>query len=340
MIKLILIVVLSLSVVSVHAEEVAAPTGSVLNTETEYGWWFYDDPEKTEEEEEYVFVPQPKPVEAPETEKPEENPCEKAETWTAGCGFIDPGRNFEFQAKQRDALLMNMVMNPDQPESVEAFQYYMKWIMDQAVSVGNMWYYNRIQNPELDPQAANPISSFGLKLASQVKESRSKEIFDLLSEDGMLIYFSRSDCSYCHDMIKTVMEVARQTGIELWNASLDEECLPGFKQCRTAPETLQPAAALQVATVPTLFLYVEPNTWIRVSTGVSDQLTLRSRIVNFFSAYRAALVKGVENGEGMRPSVDFSPKDRVDGRGLGAGVEASPDKTISTTDVKRLLQTR
>jgi len=325
-------------------EAAQAPTGPVTPIAdaqiTEKGWWFYDDPVK-EEEEEYIYIP---PKAEPQTAKqeeqqPEKDPCQDVETWTVDCGFVDPGKSFEFQAKQRDELLESMVMSPNDYKTVEAFQYYMKWMFDQAVELGNTWYYNRMQNPELDPQAAQPISSFGLKLASQVKENRSAGIYKAIAEDGgMLIFFTRSDCSYCHSMKDTILGVARDTGIEVWNASLDEQCLDGFENCMVAPETHMPASALQISVVPSLVLYVKPNTWIRLSNGVSDQQTIKSRMVNFFSAYRAALVKGADNGKGMRPAMDFSAsKPEFDGNGLGRGVKADPDATINEADVKSLL---
>lgn len=305
-----------------------AVSATAAADKTERGWWFYETKPEIPEE---VLPEPPKQTPVARAETPEEKTarCKDPAVWTPDCGFVDPGNNFDFQSQQRDALLTQMVMNPSDPKAVEAFQYYTKWIMDQAVSVANMWYFNRVQNPDLDPQVTQPVSAFGLRLVSGVKEANSKEIFSFLQENGMLVYFSRTDCSYCHDMSPIIQMVASQTGIPVWDASLDEHCLPGFDNCLAAPATLDPARALQVATVPAVFLHVEPNTWIRVSTGVTSAETLKSRIVNFFSAYRAAMLKGVENGDGVRPSVDFSPATAADaeGKGLGAGVTGTSELT-------------
>jgi len=313
----------------------AAPPITAEPQNTERGWWFYET--RPEPPEEMQLEPPPPPVASAETPEEKDARCKEPASWTPDCGFVNPGTDFDFQAQQRDALLTQMVMNPNEPKAVEAFQYYTKWIMDQAVAVANMWYFNRVQNPELDPQVAQPISAFGLRLVSGVKEANSKGIFDFLRENGMLVYFTRTDCSYCHDMAPIVQMVASQTGIPVWDASLDESCMPGFERCLAAPATLDPARALQVATVPAVFLHVEPDTWIRVSTGVTSAETLKSRIVNFFSAYRSAMLKGVDNGEGLRPSVDFSPDAKdPDGNGLGAGVAGSSELTPG--EIRALLR--
>lgn len=308
------------------------------NPPPERGYWFYKDP-KPEEEEEPIFVVSPKKKEEAEV-KPPERDCSDPKQWVPECGFIDPGRSFEFQAKQRDALLTEMVMNPDRPKAVEAFQYYSKWIMDQASRVASMWEFNRLQNPELDPQATRPVTRFGLKLLAEVDAARAEDIFRFIKENGFLVYFSRTDCSYCHDMIPVLEYLDRNTGLPIVNASLDETCMPGFafRECMAAPATIKPAQLLEVSTVPAMFVYLEPDVWVRIGNGVSTSDTLQARIVNFVSAYRSALVNGVNNGEGWRAPVDFSTEPApADGRGLGAGVTPA-DNPLPPADFHRLFQ--
>ncbi len=326
-----------------HAEQTAALEAQ---ERPDRGWWWYETPPVADEE--VVIVPaEPPPSDAaPEFVMPED-PCQSTDDWTVDCGFINPGKDFAFQAQQRDALLEHMVMNPEDTQAVEAFQYYSKWILDQSVSVANMWYYNRIQNPEIDPQASNPVSQFGIRLVRDLKTVKSKELFDLIGDSGgLLVYFTRTDCSFCHTMAGIIQKVARRTGLELWDASLDDQCLPGFERCMTQADTLKPAQLLQVTTVPTLFLYLEPSTWIRVSTGVTDMMTIESRLVNFFSAYRAALVKGLTPNENGRAPVDFSGASPYEGVGNGTGSqgrdpEAAPDSKPPMPDmgeIRRLMQ--
>lgn len=331
-----LVLLLAYGSVFAQAVQKVDPSAS-LREKAERGWFFYEDPVKPKE---------PKPEKAKpddlakdDKKKPPEEECKTPETWTAKCGFINPGKNFEFQAKQRDALLENMTMSQNDPKAVEAFQFYMKWVMGRASEVANLWYYNMVQNPELDASASQPVSSFGLRLMTDVKKGKAKEIFKALKDDdAMLVYFTRSDCQFCHAMAPNVRDVARETGLPIWNAALDDACIPGFeRQCRVGAAVQKPAEALQVTIVPTLFLHVPPNTWIRISTGVTDQASILARTVSFFSAYRTALLKGVNNADGAKPSVDFSFEKGVTGTAVGV----TPAKTArppSEADVRNMLQ--
>ena len=284
---------------------------STLRENAERGWFFYERDKKPREEP-AIEMPELPPA-AEDPPPPKEERCKKKETWSADCGFVDPGKDFEFQAKQRDALLQAMAMSRNDPKAVENFQYYMKWLMERSVEVANLWHYNMVQNPELDPTVKSPISTFGLRLMTQVRDSSDEAILSALKDEGaFLVYFSRYDCDFCHAMTSVLEELGRSTGLTIWNAPLDTRCMPRFEaHCRGGAQTIAAAQALQVSIVPTLFLYVpgpkaEDDTWIRIATGVTDASTMRGRIVAFFSAYRMALLKGVANGGPNRAPVDFS----------------------------------
>jgi hypothetical protein len=232
-----------------------------------------------------------------------------------------------------------MVMGNNDPKAVEQFQYYMKWMLARAVEVTNLWQYNMTQNPDLDPNVKAPVSSFGLRLMTEVQANHQQDMFKAIGEeDGMLVYFSRSDCDYCHAMSNIVMQISKKSNLPIWDASLDASCLPDFQpNCRTAPDTIRPAELLQVTTVPTLFLFIGPNTWIRLSTGVNDEASIMGRMVDFFSAYRNALLKGVNNSVEGHPSVDFSD---IAPTGTASGVQAASDGKVrmpTDDDVAKLL---
>lgn len=295
------------------AEEVekVAPDAS-LKEKADKGWWWYEQAVKKQEE-----TNNPSPTQPLAREPSKEEQCKKKDTWKPDCGFIDPGNDFEFQAKQRDELMQGMVMSNNDPKAVEAVQYYMKWMTDRAIQVANIWYYNMAQNPDLNPSTNAPISQFGLRLASEVEKADKQSLFKKIAEEGALVYFSRSDCHYCHSMAPSILKVSKSTGIEVWDASLDDTCMPNFKKCLTAAKTTKPAQILQVATVPTLFLHVKPDTWIRVSTGVESEDEIMSRIAMFFSAYRSAILKGIQNGGDGKAPVDFSPSGSLGGNAKG-----------------------
>lgn len=300
----------------------------------ERGWFFFESQKEPEKEKEPEFR-LPSPTE-PSKKETKEDKCKKKETWTADCGFIDPGEDFEFQSKQRDALMERMAISRNNPKAVEDFQYYMRWVLERASEVTNLWWYNMVQNPELDPTVANPVSAFGIRLMSEVQKGSEAEVFKLIKEEnGGFVYFSRHDCVFCHQMSPILKKLESTTGLPVRNAALDDKCIEGFEEgCLKNPDTLDAARALQVGTVPALFLYVAPNTWLRVANGVSDLESLRNRTIQFFLAYRAALLGNINNSPDGRPSVSFS--NEPTSTGTSKGVESS-SKEIKAPDEKFIL---
>jgi thiol-disulfide isomerase/thioredoxin len=304
---------------------------------TERGWFFFENGKKKEESDE---TPTPPAAQPTPPKKPPENRCAKAQTWSPECGFVDPGTDFDFQAKQRDALLVQMSMSKNDPKAVEQFQYYMRWVMGRASEVANLWAFNMVQNPELDPQAKQPISTFGIRMMTDVQRGQESEIYKIIREEGgMLVFFTKSDCQFCHAMSPSMQRIARETGLPVRNAALDATCIPAFVEgCMSGEAVQAPAQALQVATVPAVFLYVKPNTWIRVSTGLTDETTLKSRIFSFFSAYRTAMLKGINNSQKGRPSVDFSFAQDITGTAKGVATKDEPEPRAPTeAEINQML---
>lgn len=316
----------------------AQSAGAVTPKKPDRGWFWYEKPPVVEEPAPVPaqpVEPAPPPSPPPTRPKPEPTPepppaCTTASTWNKSCGFVDPGEDFDFQALQRDELLKQMSVKRNDPEAVEAFQRYIKWVMGRASEVANLWHYNMVQNPELDPNVTSPVSSFGLDLASRVKTAEEGELFSYLGEVGRLIYFSKDDCVYCHQMAGPLRELARQTGMPIANVAIDGVCLEGYAECESGEVGVRAAEALQVTIVPALYLHVEPDTWIRVATGLTDAGTMRSRVAQFFTSYRHAMLKGINNGANLRPAQDGSYTWRPSG--ASAGVELP-----SSNDVKALL---
>ncbi len=324
---------------SVQAQQ-AAPANAEKANGVERGWFYFDDPKKPEPAPEAEpEAPKPKlPKELPPP--PKEDKCKKKETWSVDCGFVNPGDDFQFQSKQRDALMERMSVSKNDPKAVEAFQYYMRWVLERTSEVTNLWWYNMVQNPDLDPNVTQPVSTFGLRLMTDVQRGHADEIYRLIKDEGgFFVYFSRNDCNFCHQMAETLIRLSRETGLEVRNAALDDKCMPYFeKGCMVAPATHNPARALQVGTVPAVFLYIPKNTWLRVSTGAVDLESMKARTVQFFSAYRAALMNGTDNAQKGRPAVDFSaasPKGAS--QGMEGVKEGGTRELPSEADIAKLL---
>ena len=320
---------------------------TAVETPARKGWFWYIDPKDEnpkEPAEEVVIQAKPAPVIQKEkdvvigigrkSDEVFEDPCLKQDTWTAVCGFIDPGADFEFQAKQRDILLQQMSLRPDNPASVEAAQRYMKWVVSKASQAANMWYFNMVQKPDLDPTVKSPVSEFGINLASKITQASQVEYFKLMREEGaILFYFTRADCIYCHDQAPYSLRVAKTMGLRLINVPLDGICITGFPSEDCANEVpVEQMKALDLQIVPTMYMHVPSNTWLRLFTGIKDDATVIANTVNFFSAYRAALLQGVDNGDGIRPSVSFSPD--YSGKPSGVAMADGKENQIVPTQEK------
>ena len=305
----------------------------------EKGWFFY-------QQNPQLRIPPKLLLGAPGrvSTKPAPPKCSAMRTWTAKCGFINPGKSFAFQAKERDALLQQMSMEPDNRAAVQAAQYYMRWVTNRAIQAADVWQYNVVQDPSLDPSVRMPFSQLGLQLMTDVKSARTKNIYAVLKQDkAFLVYFSRFNCNFCQAMDRILLYMRQDHGIAIWNTPIDGKCMPNFKnRCYPGRRAVFAAEALRVRIVPAVFLYVpggspKRDLWMRVSTGLTDEKTLSGRIVSFFTAYRRALLEGVHNGIQGTPSVDFNSQP-ASGVAKGVPGGAGGAHSVPTAaEVRRLL---
>lgn len=289
------------------------------NSKVECGWHFgYIDPlGELEVPKEKSTAPAPEKEQKPKEEKLEEK-CTNKSNWSEECGFVDPGTDFEFQAIQRDKFLKNLLMKSGDPQSVENMQRYQKWLVSKAVEAAKMWEFNLAQKPELSASVKNPVTSYGLAVSTQMREDDTEAVFEQIrNEEGVFVWFTRSDCPFCHRQVKTMLDLQNEYDINIRNVSLDENCMQYFEDdCFTSPLTIPTAQALKVEVVPSFFVYMpKDQTWIRMANGVETKKTIANRIKNFFLAVRSAHLNGVENGDGVRPSVDFKNSNQLTTQG-------------------------
>lgn len=286
--------------------------------------WFWGHLDDDDEEKE----PKVKPPVLPEVKEKEseDRDCSDPEEWEPSCGFVDPKGSFSFQAKQRDELLNQAVMNPNNPKTVEGFQRYMRWAVDKAITMSHMWEWNKIQNQELNPLVHSPVSSFGLRAASRAEDGKRNAVMEEIKDQGgFLVWFTRSKCQFCHDMQPVMKQLGRRTGLTIYNAPLDNVCMEQFQEsCDATGRPVEAAGHLGIEAVPDLWLHLpEDDLWFRVSSGVEAAQRISSRIEVFFGAIQRAAEKGLNAvGEGNSPAVDFSVPDMLErsSGGLGAGI--------------------
>lgn len=301
-------------------------TGSqvVLASTPERGWWWgiieqllEQEESKPEDEEKRETI---LPVEPPQAA---EQDCTDPEQWTVECGFTDPEGDFAFQSAQQEALLNHATMNPGDPQAVEGFQRYMRWAINQSITLARVWEWNMVQNQELNPRIHSPVSAFGLRAAAQVEQEHQQGVLaEIKEQGGFLVWFTRASCPYCHDMRETVLRIARTADLEAWNAALDGQCMEGFESlCRHGDQVIAAAQHLNVGAVPDLWLHLpQDDVWIRISSGIESVNTVVARMELFFGAVRRAAAEGIEGGQGVSPAVDFSIPKALERSRSGAGV--------------------
>ena len=280
------------------------------NSKIECGWHYgYIDPlgelEVKEEPSEPTIV---KNDEVNDKEKTDKEKCTNKNNWSEECGFIDPGTDFEFQAMQRDIFLKNLLMKSSDPQSVENMQRYQKWLISKAVQASKVWEFNLAQKPELSASTFSPVTSFGLTMATQLRDDTTEAVFsELKSEGAIFVWFTRSDCPFCHNQKVTMQRIEKNYDVNIRNASLDTTCMEGFESdCVKSPLTIEGAKQLKVDIVPSLFVHLpKDDTWIRITSGIEGPTTITNRIKNFFLGVKAAHINGVNNSDGLTPSVDF-----------------------------------
>lgn len=295
------------------------------DSSTECGWWW-----KMQKPPAPVAKKPPPPKSEPPQKKAKIN-CQDPKQWRAPCGFVDPGHSYEFQAQQRDALRRRMVMNPRDPKAVRGFQKYNLWMLNQAIGVLDMWQFNVTQDPSLNPALDKPTSRFGLQLMMKAEKGVTKSIYsEIKNQGGYFVWFTRSDCEYCHGMLSIINMLIQETNIPVHNASLDEDCMKGFvdENCVAGKLARQAGGQLSVRIVPDLMLYL-PNdgAWIRLATGVETLATIEQRIKLFVGATKAAYENAVVNAQTKYgANVDFMDKARVmQNLGMAEGIPAQAD---------------
>lgn len=278
----------------------------------ECGWHYgYIDPlgeMELKEEKDEEKIPTTIVVQAPE----ELESCTNKDNWTEDCGFVDPGEDYDFQSIQRDVFLKGLLMKSHDPKSVENMQRYQRWLVTKAVEASKVWEYNLVNKPELSASIKNPVTSFGLGMATQLREDTTQAVIEeIQAQGGMFVWFTRSDCPFCHQQRIMMQNLKDFDDYRIRNVSLDETCMEGFEEgCITAPFSLTPASKLNVNIVPSIYVFIpKDDTWIRISNGLEAMDVINNRVKNFFLAVKSAHINGIKNGDGYIPSIDFRNKE-------------------------------
>lgn len=269
-------------------------SNSIWDKPASIGYWFYKEPISRKLDNAFQ-----------DNKIKNKSKCLSINTWSIDCGFVEPtnlGLNkamaFSFEQKQYKELLRNLSMNSDDKNAVFEWQKFNHWAVSQAMTAAYVSEFNIAQHPELDSTITHPFSQFGNLIIRNFNNVMQEDFFNMLSRSSLLVFFTRSNCSFCHYQADIVRMLAAKTHIPVWDASLDRNHLPNFDHYLVAPDTLKPAQYLHVSTVPAVFLYLAPQAegnsqehWIRLATGLTSVDVIENRILRFVQDYRSALMK-------------------------------------------------
>ena len=291
------------------------------------GYWFYKEPKRPPKQPIILPTHKPKKDEPKFVMKKKKSDCDKE--WKLSCGFREP-KSFAEQEKMRDALMQDAYMHPTDANKVKQMQKYIGWILKQSINASKLWKYNMIQDPSLDPSVQNPISTYGIKLAMEIRDSKKDMVWKTIKDfNGKIIMFSKDDCEFCHKQAQPFYWLKQNTGMVVHGASLKGDCPAGVVDCLKGEKVTKAAQILGVKIVPAIYLYFPKNVWIKVSNGLITTEELQDRIYNFFIAWRSAVQKGMKetNSGGLNAPLDIlaKPKDMSEFKSLLMKPSSSKD---------------
>ena len=232
-------------------------------TDSATGWWWYQkEPEKQTEK-------------TARKEKPAKpTPSLKDYTYEQ-IWEMHPDQFQEFA----EALKKKAVQKPSE-ENVKEYFEVQEIARKKALAFSNVAQFVWQKYPELTTKKDYPITTPGnLARIAQINEERQRVLRDN-RDDFALIYFQRSDCSYCDEQSRILDWFTNETGWTVKQVNIREN--PGL------------AAKFSVEITPTLILIQKGNQdYLPVSAGVISADEIEDK------AYRAVrLLKG-----------DISPED-------------------------------
>lgn len=226
-------------------------------TDSATGWWWYQkEPEKQ--------------VEKPAKKKKQAKPAPSLKDYTYDQIWeMHPDQFQEFA----EALKKKAVQKPSE-ENVKEYFEVQEIARKKALAFSNVAQFVWQKYPELTTKKDYPITTPGnLARISQINEERQRVLRDN-RDDFAMIYFQRSDCSYCDEQSRILDWFTNETGWTVKKVNISEN--PGL------------AAKFSVEITPTLILIQKGNQdYLPVSAGVISADEIEDK------AYRAVrLLKG------------------------------------------------
>jgi len=235
-----------------------AGQGRFLN-DRERGWHWYE------------TQPEPEPEPKPEDVAASPGPPPMSVAWLRA----------EFERATEAA-----VENPTR-ERVEYWAYLKKILLDKSEKFARMAMQVNELNPVLDETIQNPVQSAVRNAASMDADEKKKEVLARLSSEVGLIYFYKSDCSFCGKQNQALNGLMRLYGFKVTAVSLDHRPFATGHFPDWVPDGGQ-AQKLGVTQTPTVYLFKPPGQLVLLTVGAQSRSSLERRVLS--SSLRAGWI--------------------------------------------------
>jgi conjugal transfer pilus assembly protein TraF len=162
------------------------------------------------------------------------------------------------------------------PQNLTRYAELQTELVRKANEASDVWQRVIWANPQFDFTQERPVTRLGLNAYEESANKVKRATFGRLAATGVLYFFFRSDCPYCHEFAPTLAHFAQETGIKVFPVTLDGGSLPDFPRPKKDNGM---AATLGVTSWPALFLG-EPAKGVitPVGFGVMSDTELAERL--------------------------------------------------------------
>jgi len=189
--------------------------------------------------------------------------------------LTDPIAVIENYQKQLDFNLKQALVAPTIP-NVAAYLKMQQQLLRNASNFANTWKRTLMYYPELDPTVKQPISHLGRQIYLSEQQKYINNKIKEAAKDYGLIFFFKSQCSYCHEFAKTVNNFAKSFGLEVLAITLDGKSIPEYPNAKANNGISE---QFKIYAVPALML-TNPTTGqtIPITFGMISEQELIDRI--------------------------------------------------------------
>lgn len=172
-------------------------------------------------------------------------------------------------------------------ERVEYWAYLKKILLDKSEKFARMAMQVNELNPVLDETIQNPVNTAVRSAASREADATSKEVLGQLSTQVGLIYFYKSDCTYCAQQNNALDGLMKLHGFKVTAVSLDHRPFNTGHFPDWVPDGGQ-SQRMGVTQTPTVYLFKPPGQMVLLTVGAQSRSGLERRILS--SSLRAGWI--------------------------------------------------